>query len=675
MIKGLANLGLSSALGMPFLVKVIPKGMIGKVFEKIKHHYLDSGQYLREAMQEACEQTFSTLHFALEPGVWGKMTESKASKEFAEQFKAQYLEPYLASNPKLSAKRDAFCKEAAAICKRLHKDASALIADLHPKDEDVHEFFADGSLQHAEKRMNEGETELMTRIYHHLKPQEGDELFPHIIGLFRYQHTLFESIHYFFRLKIADNPKVKAIFDEMQELKILRQGQDAERQRKEIQDSIDQNNALLQTLAAEVARLGSSAALQDQRQALTSRQGELHEQFALIRHDVLQEAERNWLSFQRQFQGIEQRLGSQLQAAREDLWRLSADLKKGFQVLDEHLSRQDAELREMKKMLSELLQMHGSLRSRGADPGEIQAVTRQMAFTTYHGTPQGAWKDQIRREATQAGFQQAQVNELLGTLQGLDATKPLPPVTQLPQSQPHSLRKKVPHVFLEAFDSQGKPQRAFYIYFAPTVALGRHSSSDLVLYFYPLPDPPDVTNAEWKNWKGSGKCHPSLEISGHHADLTWADSQLWITDRSSKGTFVSRERLPKGQKIPLSEGAVIAPADVVSLSYSLLRSAGGQPIGWRLRRLNNYAGREEYLFLHDRAEITLGSDRSDGLLLQGKGVQAQHLRFRRQGDQLLLLPTSATTHAQGQPLLQPRLVTEGIRLTLGEQYLWAFPHA
>ena len=109
------------------------------------------------------------------------------------------------------------------------------------------------------------------------------------------------------------------------------------------------------------------------------------------------------------------------------------------------------------------------------------------------------------------------------------------------------------------------------------------------------------------------------------------------------------------------------------LSYSLLRDVGGEAIGWRLRLMDNAPGREEYLFLAPGKEFSLGASSQDQIAFSATGLKVGHLRIRREGSRLWLVPSKHPVLLDGAALEEEQCVESSARLQLGEQVVWCFP--
>lgn len=646
-MKGIASLGVMSLLGSPMVLKILPKQLIGNVVKKVATHYLQSGKHLKEAMEEAAQDALTAINMGLNPSVWKSITKSRVSKEFVEEFKTQYLEPFFAKYPNLD--RAEMATEMDAAVKRILKHLEQVIGDLTPQESDVHAFFSEGEIQSAENRMNESEAILLRKIH------ELGEIPPRIKELFRFQNLLFQATLYFFRQRMAQSKEVKAIYEEFQQMHLARSVKDAQRERHALQEAVDETNRQLEALTQQLA-LGTAGgdALSRQKQ-LAAQSSIYREQLALLRDDVLKEAQAATQTFERSLVGFEQRLGNQIEAARSDIKQARDQILIGLDDLKN-------DMREMKGMMEALIRfLH-----RGSEESESRQVVQTVIHTTFPNQSESDWQKVLREKAPGLGIQPTQVEQIIA------ASKSSPSPTSSTRSALLA-RPKVPHAILEVMGVEGEEPRTYYIYMSNRVCLGRHSSNDLVLYWYPLPDPPDVHNPEWQNWQGTGACHPALNISSQHLELIWHNGGLKLLDKSSKGTLVNGERIAKGHLVDVAEGAILSPSGVVKLSYTILRDDTGHPIGWRLRRVDNCAGREEYLCVDNGAEVTLGGSSRDHLAFSGGGMRGQHLRMRRSGSRLLFLPSDKGVSVNGSSLQEVMPLEHGVRLEVGQKTIWAFP--
>ncbi|MCB9643037.1 MAG: FHA domain-containing protein [Myxococcales bacterium] len=655
-MKGIASLGVMSILGSPTMLKVLPKQLLGNVVKKVATHYLQSGKHLAEAMEEAAQDALTAINMGLNPSFWKTVTKSRVSKEFVELFKANYLEPYFAKFPNLD--RAEFAKESDVAIKKILKNLEPLIGDLTPQESDVHEFFSEGEIQSAEKRMNESEALLIRKIH------ELGEIPPRLKELFRFQHLLFQAILYFFRQKMAQSKEVKAIYEDFQQMHLARSVKDAERQRVALQDAVAETNRQLAELTKQISQGAGAPDAATRQKQLAAQSAIYQEQLTLLREDVLKEARSAMQLFEQELVGFEQRLGSQLEAARGEIRQARLEILDGLDELKVGQSQIKDEMRELRMMMESLIHHV----QRGAAESESRQIARTMIRTAFPNQTDSHWQHVLRDNAGRLGLQHGQVEQIIAA----GKNSPVPISTSSSQIA-QLTRPKVPHAILEVMGREQEDPRTFYIYMSNRVCLGRHSTNDLVLYWYPLPDPPDVHNPEWQNWQGTGACHPALNISSQHLELIWVNGGLKLLDKSSKGTFVNGERLPKGHLVDVSEGSTISPAGVVKLSYTILRDEQAQPIGWRLRRVDNYAGREEYLCVDTGAELTLGGSSRDHLAFSGAGMRGQHLRMRRDGSRILFLPSDKGVHLNGASLQDTTPLEHGVRLEVGEQTIWAFP--
>lgn len=648
-MKGIASLGVMSLLGSPMVLKILPKQLIGNVVKKVATHYLQSGKHLKDAMEEAAQDALAAINMGLNPSVWKSITKSRVSKEFVEEFKTQYLEPFFAKYPTLD--RAELAKESDAAIKRILKNLEEIIGDLTPQESDVHAFFSEGEIQSAESRMNESEALLLRKIH------DLGEIPPRVKELFRFQNLLFQAILYFFRQRMAQSKEVKAIYEEFQQMHLARSIKEAERERHALQEAVEQTNRQLAELTQQLSLGTAGADAQARQKQLTAQSSVYREQLALLRDDVLKEAQASTQAFERSLVGFEQRLGNQIEAAR-------GDIQEARKVILDELDAIKSEMHEMKIMLASLLHHV----QRGSAESESRQVARTMIRTTFPNQSESHWQNVLRQNADRLGLQHTQVEQIIAA----SRNSPLPiSASSAQNAQP--TRPKVPHAILEVMGREGEDPRTYYLYMSNRVCLGRHSSNDLVLYWYPLPDPPDVHNPEWQNWQGTSACHPALDISGQHLELIWVNGVLKLLDKSSKGTLINGERIAKGHLFDVAEGAIIAPAGVVKLSYTILRNDAGTPVGWRLRRVDNFAGREEYLCIDNGAEVTLGGSSRDHLAFSGGGMRGQHLRMRRDGSRLLFLPSDKGVILNGSPLQEVMPLEHGLRLEVGQKTIWAFP--
>ncbi len=644
MINQIAGIGVMSVLGSPMMIKLLPKAVLGTVVRKVATHYLQSGQHLQEAMREATEEVFTALNMGLKPTVFRKVVSSKASKEFVQQFKEGYLEAFFEENQGLD--REAFLKESSKACRKILKELDHLIEPIVPVEEDVHRFFSQGEMNRIDQRMNEGELRLIKKL------NELDEVKPPFLALMRFEHLLFQGIHYFFRQKIAERPAVKAIFDELSQLKAMRSVEEAKQQRTlmqsqliELQKSVGELTAQLKNASgdnAENLRRKQNASLEDEQA--------LKERLALLQDDMLEQTQAQWNQFNRNFQGFEKKLGAQIELARDDIRQARDQIIYEIAKIDVHLEQQDRALDEIRSLLYSLVR-------RGSSENDYIMTASSMVHRTFHGKSSNEWKPLVREAASGAGLSSREVEQIVSS------------ASQGPSVQ----RQKVPHAVFEVMGQDDSEARSFTVYFADKVSVGRHSRNDLVLYWYPLPDPPDQHNIEWRNWRGSGECHPTLNISGTHLEFEWFGGTLHLRDRSSKGTFVNREPVRKGKLVSLREGALISAANVVTLSYSLLEDENDKPIGWRLRRMNNAQGREEYMFIESGAEISLGASSMDAIAFSAPGLKPTHLRIRREGEKLILMPGKHACQLNGEPLEAEQAIESGSRIEIGDQVIWCFP--
>ncbi len=648
-MKGIASLGVMSLLGSPMVLKILPKQLIGNVVKKVATHYLQSGKILKEAMEEAAQDALTAINMGLNPSVWKSITKSRVSKEFVEEFKTQYLEPFFAKYPNLD--RAEMATEMDAAVKRILKHLEQVIGDLTPQESDVHAFFSEGEIQSAENRMNESEAILLRKIH------ELGEIPPRIKELFRFQNLLFQATLYFFRQRMAQSKEVKAIYEEFQQMHLARSVKDAQRERHALQEAVDETNRQLEALTQQLALGTAGGDAQSRQKQLAAQSSIYREQLALLRDDVLKEAQAATQTFERSLVGFEQRLGYQIEAARSDIKQARDQILIGLDELKN-------DMREMKMMFASLLHHL----QRGAAESESQKMVDVMIQTTFPKQSESQWQNALRKNAGRLGLQHNQVEQIIAA--GKHSPLPMPS-----SSTPNAplARPKVPHAILEVMGVEGEDPRTYYIYMSNRVCLGRHSSNDLVLYWYPLPDPPDVHNPEWQNWQGTGACHPALNISSQHLELIWHNGGLKLLDKSSKGTLVNGERIAKGHLVDVAEGAILSPSGVVKLSYTILRDDAGNSIGWRLRRVDNFAGREEYLCVDNGAEVTLGGSSRDHLAFSGGGMRGQHLRMRRDGSRLLFLPSDKGVSVNGSSLQEVMPLEHGVRLEVGQKTIWAFP--
>lgn len=645
MIKQIADLGLMSVLGSPMLLKVAPKA-IGPVVKKISAHYLRSGHHLQEAMQSASEQAFTAIDFGLQPKLFGKLFRSKASKEYVDEMRVNYLEPFFEAHPQID--REAFCKEGSKACRAILKQLSDLLDPTIPKDEDVHRFFSEGEVQLVGHRTSQGEALLLERL------EEVDVVTPAFLTLMRYDRLLFQSIQYFFRRQIADTPAVKAMLDDLKQLDATRSFQEAREQRDTLEKQLSGTRRQLKDLTDLIAG-DHGEMIRQQREQLMAEQDQLLSQLTKVREVFGEEANAFEKAFEENFGQFEEKIGGQLAEVQGELREAHSQIMEGLSQIDDHLSQQDQVLSEIQTMLSQLVK-------KGSSSQEYVSAASSMLQTSFGKSNVSSWKQDFQKAASQAGLSGGEVDAIVQQVAS----------PQTSSAQMLAEHEKAPHATFEVIEQSAHP-RTFYVFFAERVTMGRHSRNDLVAYWYPLPDPPDPSNPEWRNWQGSNECHPSLNISGVHIELFWRGDHLAVTDRSSKGTWVSGEQLPKGHEVRLEEGAVLSLAEVITLSYSLLRDAGGRPIGYRLRRLNNAPGREEYLFLASGASLSLGSSSGDGIAFSAQGVRANHMRIRRDGSVLTLEEGDYPTEVNGEPLTDSTPVTSGSRLMIGKQVVWCFP--
>jgi hypothetical protein len=537
-----------------------------------------------------------------------------------------------------------------AAVKRILKHLEQVIGDLTPQESDVHAFFSEGEIQSAENRMNESEAILLRKIH------ELGEIPPRIKELFRFQNLLFQATLYFFRQRMAQSKEVKAIYEEFQQMHLARSVKDAQRERHALQEAVDETNRQLEALTQQLALGTAGGDAQSRQKQLAAQSSIYREQLALLRDDVLKEAQAATQTFERSLVGFEQRLGNQIEAARSDIKEARDQILIGLDDLKN-------DMREMKMMFASLLHHL----QRGAAESESQKMVDVMIHTTFPKQSESQWQNALRKNAGRLGLQHNQVEQIIAA--GKHSPLPIPSSTQ----NAHLARPKVPHAILEVMGVEGEEPRTYYIYMSNRVCLGRHSSNDLVLYWYPLPDPPDVHNPEWQNWQGTGACHPALNISSQHLELIWHNGGLKLLDKSSKGTLVNGERIAKGHLVDVAEGAILSPSGVVKLSYTILRDDAGNSIGWRLRRVDNFAGREEYLCVDNGAEVTLGGSSRDHLAFSGGGMRGQHLRMRRDGSRLLFLPSDKGVSVNGSSLQEVMPLEHGVRLEVGQKTIWAFP--
>ena len=653
-MKGIANLGVMSVLGSPMLIKLLPKQLLGNAIKKIATHYLQSGKHLSEAMQDAALDALAAIDLGLNPGFWKNLTKSRVSKEFVENFRTSYLEPFFAKYPNLDRKE--FSTEASKAIKHIIKNIEQLIDDLTPTEQDVHAFFSEGEIQASEERMNEGEALLLRRI------RDLGEIPPRFLELLRFEHLLFQAILYFFRQKLANSKEMKAIKDDLDQLKIMRSLQDADRQRDQVQQALEETNRKLDQLMQQIAQGRAPADAQQQRQSLQNTASGYREQASLLSPENLREAASLEVALSRSFAGFSQQVGRQLAQIKDELSEARRDIMAGLRHLDDHLFYQDRKMDEMQEMLRMILHHM----NRGSSEYEARYVTRTIIKNTLQDNSQSQWQGILRKEAARLGVSYAQAEQIID----YGSASPLP--SRAP-AEVAKERVKVPHAIVEVMGQGDNDPRTFYVYMSPRVLLGRHSSNDLVLYWYPLPDPPDIHNPEWKDWQGSGACHPSLNISSQHLELIWVGTGLRIIDKSSKGTFVGGERIPKGQLFDVPDGATISPANTVNLSYMILRDEDGKPVGWRLRRLNNYPRREEYLYLDNGVSLRLGGSSVDHLAFRGEGVRPAHAKIRREGTRILLEPAGHPIQINQDPIQEATEIRQGSRVMLGQQTLWIFP--
>jgi hypothetical protein len=647
MIKQIADLGLMSVLGSPMLLKMVPKSMVGVVVKKVSAHYLRSGHHLQEAMQYAAEQSFTALDFGLQPRLFGKLFRSRACREFVDEMRLNYLEPFFEAHPQID--RDAFCKEGSVASRAILKQIDHLIDPIIPKDEDVHRFFSEGEVQLIGHRTSQGESLLVERL------EEVEAVTPAFLSFLRYDRLLFQTLQYFFRLRLAEDPAIKAMLDEFKQIDEVKAIQEAREQRDSLEKHLRVTRAQLKELSDLVSG-DHGDIIQQQRKQLVAEQEQIISQLATVREMFGEEASAFEASFEQHFGEFEDKIGQQMRDARHEFREAHQQILESLEQIDDHLSQQDVVLDEIKSMLVHLVR-------RGSSPHEYVSAASSMLRTSFGGKSVSDWKGGFQRAAAQAGLSGQEVEEVVAS------------VSNVPTSSAQLLAdvEKSPYATFEVLNQAGTEPRTFYVYFSERICVGRHSRNDLVTYWYPLPDPPDPTNPEWRNWQGSGECHPSLNISGMHLELIWRGTYLAVCDQSSKGTMVGGEWLPRGREVSLNEGAVLSLAGVLSLSYSLLRDDSGEPIGWRLRRLNNSPGREEYLFVVSGSSLTIGGASQDAIAFTAPGVRGNHLSMRRDGSVLTLVPGDNPILSNGEPLNEPTTVRSGCRLKVGEQVVWCFP--
>lgn len=647
MIKQIADLGLMSVLGSPMLMKMVPKSMVGVVIKKVSAHYLRSGHHLQEAMRLSAEQALTAIDFGLQPKLFGKLFRSKACKEFVQELTAHYFEPFFEAHPQID--RDTFCKEGSLACRAILKQLDDLIDPILPRDEDVHRFFSEGEVQLIGHRTSQGEALLVERL------EEVEAVTPAFLSLLRFDRMFFQALHYFFRQRLTEDPAVKAMLDDLKQLDVTKSFQEANEQRHTLEKHLKSTRQQLKELT-ELVSGDHGEIIQQQRKQLMSEQEQILSQLQSIRELFGEDVNALEKTFSEHFNGFEQRMGDHLWGVRHELREAHNQVMESLSQIDDHLSEQDQVLDEIKTMLVHLVK-------RGSSSQEYVSAASSMLRTSFGKSAPANWQGGFQKAAVQAGLTGQEVNAIVHN------------AMQTSSAQLLAEHEKAPCASFEVLEKEGAEPRTFHVFFSDRVCAGRHSRNDLVTYWYPLPEPPEPTNPEWRNWQGSGECHPSLNISGVHLELIWRESYLALCDRSSKGTFVSGESIPRGREVELQEGAVISLAGVLSLSYSLLRDADDQPIGWRLRRLNNTPGREEYLFLASGSEFSLGASSLDAIAFSAPGVRPEHLRIRRDGTVLSLVPSEFPVKINGDVLSENTPVLGGVRLLIGQQIVWCFPPA
>jgi len=300
--------------------------------------------------------------------------------------------------------------------------------------------------------------------------------------------------------------------------------------------------------------------------------------------------------------------------------------------------------------------------SRGVSKEEYIPAARDLFQQTFVQTSESELKPMFDRFATGFGASKRDI-ESAWRQKAFSA----------PQPNPLGRKGQGLCATFEVLGEGGHQARTFFIYASPVLSLGRHSRNDLVLYWYPLPEPADSHNPEWQNWKGSGNCHPSLNISGHHLDLMWREEALWIRDNSSKGTFLEGLRVPGKEWLRLEHGATVGLADVLQLSYTRLLDMDGRPAGWRLRRVNNAAGYEEYLFLESGALVSLGRDAADAIVLSDEGVASGHMALGHEDGLIRIRAENGIVTDNSGEIEEERTISQSLRLQVGEQAVWCFP--
>ena len=600
MIKEISNLGFMSLLGSPMLFKLVPKNAIGNVAKKMADHYLRSGRFLHEAMQDATEETFVALRLGLRPTLVARMAASRYRKEFVAQFQVNYLTPFLEARPELD--EEEFRKNSAALCKTILKNLDSLVEDLAPSEEDAHKIFSELSQTRSDQALRSSQAQ----IFEKLRGLEG--MSDSFMGMLAFKHLLVQAIHYFFKQRIAREPEVKAMVDELNQLQL----------KQDMQTSLQQQNVMFQNM---------------------------QELLELVRNgQVPGDAANAWGSYNQGLQGFEQNMSRSLRELHLEL-RSEAD-KTRREIAREVREEHERTRREMRQGMAQIL-------------NELQALRREGSLQ------QEDWHSQqkvqrVRNLMTHAGIPQSEIRQLT------KAPPRIPGGAAAPAP-------KAPHAVFEMVGQQAQEARRFIVYFAEELKAGRNSQSDLVTYWYPLPDPPGKDNPQWLNWQHSGQCHPSLNLSGHHLDLLWNGQGLSVRDRSSKGTWLGNQRLPQHQAVPLKDGDVLNLAGVLRLSYTRLENEDGLTTGWRLRRLNNAPGQEEYLFLTDGGNFSMGASRDDALAVSAKGLRPRNLYLKRRGRQLFVEAGRDNVLMNGVPLETETVLQSGTRLKVGETVFWCFP--
>lgn len=230
MIQEIAELGYMAVTGGPAILKWVPKQAAGKVVLAVAKHYLQSGDYLQDAMVRATSQALDAIAIGLRPQWWRRTLLSRVGREFVADFQSSFLDPFMQENSVPT--RDGFCREGSQACRHILRHLEELIEPMIPTEDAVHQFWSEANSADIEGRKQLAEERMISRI------QRLPGVSTSVLSFFQYNHLLLHTIQYFFRQRVAKRPEVAALLQELRSQTSLDNQASLQRELRQLQASL-----------------------------------------------------------------------------------------------------------------------------------------------------------------------------------------------------------------------------------------------------------------------------------------------------------------------------------------------------------------------------------------------------------------------------------------------------